>query len=311
MKAYRYRGALHFSRRPPREEAGAALVITLACIVILTARILVFLARSLLETQVSVASGDQTAAALFARGAVDSVIGELKQEITAGSVATFPPGSSDIRDPNCIFLPSTNQAMVPYRMDPGAPANVIKRSASGVPFYSGSFYSASWPAALLGGQPFDHEFGCDRTRHFPGPMESTAAHAPQSPTSTSLTPPSTFIPPDWIYQTRLAGPVGTWSSTLIPSTTAGGLNSSYVVGRYAYVVYDEGGLLDVNAAGYPSSVTSAMVRHKISEAWRGPDPGGAEQQATSIRSSPGAIQSMAPPVRLIRTTSIRPRPTRF
>ncbi len=52
----------------------------------------------------------------------------------------------------------------------------------------------------------------------------------------------------------------------------GTLNPNYVVGRYAYVVYDEGGLLDANAAGYPStaldgsSITPVMMRHKISEA---------------------------------------------
>ena len=26
---------------------------------------------------------------------------------------------------------------------------------------------------------------------------------------------------------------------------------TYAVGRYAYAVYDEGGLLDINVAGYP------------------------------------------------------------
>ena len=28
---------------------------------------------------------------------------------------------------------------------------------------------------------------------------------------------------------------------------------TYAVGRYAYAVYDEGGLLDINVAGYPTS----------------------------------------------------------
>ncbi len=39
----------------------------------------------------------------------------------------------------------------------------------------------------------------------------------------------------------------TWSANLRWNAT----NSSTVVGRYAYVIYDEGGLLDMNAAGFP------------------------------------------------------------
>ena len=31
------------------------------------------------------------------------------------------------------------------------------------------------------------------------------------------------------------------------------LLTNYAVGRYAYAVYDEGGLLDMNVAGYPTS----------------------------------------------------------
>ena len=34
-------------------------------------------------------------------------------------------------------------------------------------------------------------------------------------------------------------------------------NTTYAVGRYAYAVYDEGGLLDINVAGYPSPTPAA------------------------------------------------------
>jgi hypothetical protein len=49
---------------------------------------------------------------------------------------------------------------------------------------------------------------------------------------------ATFTPPDWVFVTLL-GPN--------PAPLA-----SEVVGRYAFVVYDEGGLLDMNLAGFPS-----------------------------------------------------------
>jgi len=265
----------HGTDRRSDPTAGAALILTLACIVILTALVLLFFSRALLEKQVSVASADQSAAAIFARGAVDSVIGELKQEITAGSVATFSPGGSDLRDPNTVFLPATNQAMVPYRMDPGAPGNVLKRSAYDEPFYAGSFYNTNtWPAPQWAAQP-------QSSTTNPGTSGRAVSlqrwNEPllmptQSSASTDLTPAAGFIPPDWIYVTRAAGPATSWSANYIPNMVNGTLNTNCVVARYAYVVYDEGGLLDANAAGYPaqaqdgSSITPVMMRHKISEA---------------------------------------------
>jgi len=265
MNGLMYAVAPTFGRRSRRTGAGAALVIALACIVILTALVLAVLTHSMLEMQVSDASASQTEASLFARGATDSVIGELKQEITAGSVVTYPPQGppvSDVRDPNCFFLPKTNQTMVPCRMDAGAPANVVKRSAYNVPFYSGAFYSAAWPAPNWAANLSTTNTGVTG-RAISMARWNKPLFMPLSPTATDLTPTNTFIPPDWIYMTRMNGPATTWNTTLVPSAYS---NANNVVGRYAYVVYDEGGLLDANAAGYPSSVSASMVRHKISEA---------------------------------------------
>jgi hypothetical protein len=39
-------------------------------------------------------------------------------------------------------------------------------------------------------------------------------------------------------------------------------NNSYCVGRYAYAIYDEAGLLDANVAGFPSNTTSAQYGAK-------------------------------------------------
>ncbi len=263
MNCLMYPVASAFGRRFRRTDSGAALVIALACIVILTGLVLAVLTHSMLETQVSDASASQTEASLFARGAADSVIGELKQEITAGSVSTYPPTGSDMRDPNCFFLPATNQAMVPYRMDAGAPANVIKRSAYNVPFYAGTYYNTTtWPAPNWAANLSTTNTGVTG-RAISMARWNKPLLMPLSPTATDLTPTNTFIPPDWIYMTRTGGPATTWNASLVPNTSN---NTNSVVGRYAYVVYDEGGLLDANAAGYPSWVNSSMVRHKISEA---------------------------------------------
>ncbi|MCE0499338.1 MAG: hypothetical protein LV481_15465 [Methylacidiphilales bacterium] len=267
---------LHRSRR---SNSSAALVIALAFIVIITGLVTFFLTYSLLEMQVSKASAGQTEAALFARGAVDSVISEFKQEITAGSWTNFYPSGSDQRDPNCFFMPLTNLTMVPYQMtnslgETVAP-NVLKWSAYNYPFYippKGSntkvYNTTLWPAPSWASSycttNVDNSGRTISLNRWNEPLLMPTAN----PGVTNLTPTNSFNPPDWIYMTRAAGPVTNgWSSTLIANTTSGAFNTNRVVGRFAYVVYDEGGLLDVNAAGYdPANVTTNMVRNKISEA---------------------------------------------
>ena len=64
--------------------------------------------------------------------------------------------------------------------------------------------------------------------------------------------------PNWIFVTR-TGPV-TLSSGAISSTVSQSLgNPSAVIGRYAFVVYDTSGLLDINVAGYDPSQPSMVA----------------------------------------------------
>ena len=84
--------------------------------------------------------------------------------------------------------------------------------------------------------------------------------------SQATTPPSApYGPPDWVYVTRTGSRVCTTSdvtngylsstnsvTTTYPATT-GNPPASPVVGRYAYIMYDEGALIDANAGGSTSS----------------------------------------------------------
>jgi hypothetical protein len=63
------------------------------------------------------------------------------------------------------------------------------------------------------------------------------------------TPIADFAPPDWVFVSNTgAGPITAPSSS--------------VIGRYAYAIYDEGGLLDANVAGYPNNTTPAQYGRK-------------------------------------------------
>src|SRR5207245_3378589 len=78
-------------------------------------------------------------------------------------------------------------------------------------------------------------------------------------------PAFTAATPDWVIVTRVGPtPFASWDSTLADPSVA---NSNYAIGRYAYAVYDEGGLLDMNAAGYPSPTTILQYGRKGSLAF--------------------------------------------
>jgi uncharacterized membrane protein len=70
-----------------RRRSGTALVIVLALLVLMLGVVLAFFSQSMLQRQVSQSSASQTSVDLFARGAVNTTIGDLIQEITAGSTA--------------------------------------------------------------------------------------------------------------------------------------------------------------------------------------------------------------------------------
>src|SRR5204863_8884538 len=73
-------------------------------------------------------------------------------------------------------------------------------------------------------------------------------------------PVATFVAPDWVILTR-NGPVAFtgWNDLLKDSTPT---NDSYAVGRYAYAIYDEGGLLDANVAGFPTNTPTDQAGRK-------------------------------------------------
>ncbi len=73
------------------------------------------------------------------------------------------------------------------------------------------------------------------------------------PITTAFAAPN-YWAPDWVFVNGLGPTVIT-----APDTS--------IIGRYAYMIYDEGGLLDTNAAGYPSPTTILQYGRKGSLAF--------------------------------------------
>ena len=209
---------------------GAALMITLAFVTLLTGLALVYLTRATTDRQLAHASYNDGSSDLLARSALDIVVNDFKQEIlNAGAV--------------------TRSNIQPQRSgaDPAIP-NLIRRSVRNDGILSPPGIS-SWASAASSG-PVDStnvkrgEVTSARWNgHYFVPRFTTRDDVVDS------TPISNFTAPDWVLMTR-NGPVAFsgWNNSLKdPSST----NTNYVVGRYAFAVYDEGGLLDMNLAGYP------------------------------------------------------------
>src|SRR2546427_5209313 len=79
-------------RAVPCRERGAALIIVLAFVVLLTGVSIAYLSRTTSDRQVAQSSFNQSVADQLAQGAMDNIIGDLRQEIVNGSTATTVNG---------------------------------------------------------------------------------------------------------------------------------------------------------------------------------------------------------------------------
>ncbi len=222
-----------------KRDKAAALVIVLAFVVIITGLVVAYLARTTTNRQLANGSFNNNKADILARSALDIIVGTFKEEITTG-------------------VPITSVNIVPQRSpEPGAGGlqgtgipNLIRRSvrddAIPVPAVSSlasAVNSLSDPA--LGGRVISL---ARWNAHYMVPKAAPGDSSPD-PITTGFSAPD-YWAPDWVIVTRNGPtPFNSWDPTLADKTSS---NQGYAVGRYAYAVYDEGGLLDANVVGLPS-----------------------------------------------------------
>jgi hypothetical protein len=252
-----------FSKRPmttPREfrrDHASSLVIILAFVVLLTVLVLAYFSYSSLQRQISQASVNQAAAELFAKGTVNTLIGDLRQEILAGSTNI----STNASHP--VYYPTTAATMVPalagFTTNAGL-ENLVKVSRTGSAFFSGTNYATATHVPANRAAALSTTNASQNGRFFS--LDRWNSHLllakANTNSATDLTPTNTFTAPDWIFVSRDGSNPTAWNNTLRWSTT----EASTVVGRYAYAIYDEGGLLDMNAAGFPPGSDTNLVAGK-------------------------------------------------
>jgi hypothetical protein len=284
LDRFKSQSSMHASIVHGSRKKGAALVLILAFLVLLTGLVIAFFSRAMTERQVSNASVSQSKADLLARSAAEVIVGDLKQEIVAGSVspaATPAPGVTLYTPTSAGYmLPQTSGTPTPTPYPSGSPnpnvVNLVRRSVRNDPLaapVSSPIRAVSTAASAVNSTSNLSLNGRYVTlarwnshyllpRHIPPSGASTIDSTPISPLNTTGPESYGFTPPDWVMVTSEKGPVVLSS----PSKDANN-NTVTPIGRYAYAIYDEGGLLDVNVAGYPSNSTSTQTAYKSSEAY--------------------------------------------
>jgi hypothetical protein len=248
-----------------RRERAAALIIVLAFVVLLTVLVLAYFTRATSDRPVAHSSFNQSKADELAQSAMDLVIGALRQEIT-GPAPTPPPPYFPLPNANMLPMRSGNPPIV-GGVDPIP--NLIRRSVRSDALSSPALPSlASFVNSTTDASANSRSVSLARwNKHYLLPRYNTGTPSDYTPSSPLVSPfnpnpavANGFTPPDWVILTR-GGPVAfpAWDPTLKDQTQS---NNSYAVGRYAYAIYDEGGLLDANVVGYPTNTTAAQYGPK-------------------------------------------------
>src|SRR2546430_729557 len=263
------------------KERGAALIIVLAFVVLFAGLGVAYLSRTTSDRQVADSSFNQSNVDQLAQSAMDKIIGDLRQEITNGSASPVPTFSANGSTLN-LYVPCVNVGCTTPTPSPGSTAcpnstptilpilpifyptptpgttpaipNLIRRSVRSdvIPCPARASRASAVNSTA---DPSANGRSVSLARwnsHYMIPKSNTT-DAGSNPITTGYTAPN-YWAPDWVF-------VNTNGVTVITQP-----NNS-VIGRYAYVIYDEGGLVDLNAAGYPSPTTILQYGRKGSLAF--------------------------------------------
>src|SRR6266516_3877321 len=214
-------------RAVPSRERAAALIIVFAFVVLLTGLGVAYLSRTTSDRHVAHSSFNQSNVDLLAQSAMDTVIGDLRQEIVdpvRSTASTVTVNGVVVT----IYTPTSAANMVPQRnVNLAGVFNLIRRSASGINSTTGVSANGRYVTSTRW------------NGHYLIPKGDVNTSDP------SPTPTFNPVTPDWIFFT---------SAGATPSPPPGD-----VIGRYASAVSDEGGLLDANLVGLPSPTPGAVT----------------------------------------------------
>lgn len=203
-----------------------ALVVTLALVVLVAAVVLAFFTRATANRLVESSRTSGVKVDQLASSSSDYVIGNFLQEIRNTT-------NSTVRTTNniSIYAPLTADKAIPSRMLSG-----------GISLTDTNFYNLirqSLPSADTNASSANSSAVAKNGRY----IAASRWNAPVLVSGLGFA--NATQAPNWIYVNK--------------DGSVTNVGSADTIGRFAYNVYDIGGLLDANVAGYPTTVTSAEL----------------------------------------------------
>ena len=226
-------------RLPPRPGArrSVALIVTLAILAILLTMLIGFVVSTKQDRGATQSYGDSLRADQIALGGLDAVVASVRAEIAAPGLSTnFTSNNFTVSYPlhatNAVVQDTVTNAVYP----------LVKVSGAGSYLANGNTYIAIplSGAVSTAGSLNNRRVTLGRWNK---PQLVPAAAA------------SLFPAPQWVVVGRRGAFAPAGANPAALGCTPGLASPNEVVGRYAYAVYDLGGLLDVNVAGYPSGAS--------------------------------------------------------
>jgi hypothetical protein len=238
------------------------LILVLAAL--LSAGVVAFLSLSNKRLALGTTEEAGRRAASLALLAQSHLLGNLKNEMAAGFASPATPSKPGFvqvdgpAGPLNLLYPAHSWSALPSRSSALAPPNLVKWSTRDVAFYRESV-QGTYPGRSLfpPGAPASPVSTLDRSAN--GKVVSltrwnaTWLLPKKDPSSNDPTPIGVPVP-DWVCLTAR----GQQRNDLRNQRT------DPIVGRFAYLVFDEGGLLDASVAGFESGLDPAVVGAKSS-----------------------------------------------
>ncbi len=239
-------------RRRGFKKRGIALVVVLSFIVIVSLILVAFVTAMRLEQTASSSYSSSLRADETALGALTLVVADLQKEMDAGGAAdlTFP------RKP--LYTNITSANIRPQRIGVSASmTNLVRVSAAS------SFTNSAGTAGGLKGST-----NLSSTPSMNGRYVSTKRWA-----EAYLGDFTNQAAPSWIFLSRMGATDGVGASFNGANAVNNPApdNVNYIGARFAYAVYDIGGLLDISMAGYPSQSISVASAQAIKGTLAGTD----------------------------------------
>ncbi len=242
-----------FCRGSRHQKHGAALVLVLLMTSVLVVLVTVFLALSSKNVSTSASAVALQKVDHLSETVWQLLVSNLQTEILAGSVNPQAPTLSPAvpidtpAGPGKLLFPSNEWASVPSRNAPVLQPNLLKWSSR-----SSAFYQESIPGTYPWSANLPPPFSAVPVSCSDASANGIAVLEKRWKTSWLLSESAPIPTPDWcLLNNRGENRLNLLTNTAYP-----------IVARYAYMIFDEGGLADVSVAGFPSGTEPWVVAAK-------------------------------------------------